>query len=323
MATYKGGKLANGTPLNVAVYNAYVNAGLSRNQALAVTAEVGRENGFNSNILFGNHTDPAANSKGKKIRNLGMLSWNQGRDKMLEGFLNKNGVMKNGVMQQSQENLNAQAKFSVREMKSKRYAGKLKNFLNNPNASPDSYAKDLGRHYIAWAYGQDTIKAQGGGRKTFDWKSHDDRRRGYLNTLSGMLGGGSYESSDRQTPQPLGTDWNAFKNKLEGGKPQQVIKPLGNNWDAFKNDVEGVSTIAEAKPLGTDWSAFKSSIDGEQPIAETKPLGTNWDTFKNGLEGQSESKPETLQPLGTNWDSFKQSVEEQPNIIGGNYGSRI
>lgn len=139
-----------------------------------------------------------------------------------------------------------------------------------------------------------------------------------------FLGGKGVSSAPQeQTPQPLGTDWNAFKSKLEGGKPQQAMKPLGNNWDVFKNDVEGVSTIPEAKPLGTDWSAFKSSIDGEQPITETKPLGTDWNTFKSSLEGQSKSKPETLQPLGTNWDSFKQSVEEQPNIIGGNYGSRI
>lgn len=188
MAAYKGSRLSDGTPLNVAVYKAYRNAGLSHSQALAVTSEVGRENSFNAGTLFGNHTDPAASKNGKKIRNLGMLSWNQGRDKMLEGYLVKNGVMKNGVMAKNQANLNAQAAFSVREMKSPRYASKLKNFWGNPNASPDTYAKELGKHYIAWAYGQDTIKAQGGGRKAFNWKANDNRRRGYLNTLSGMLG---------------------------------------------------------------------------------------------------------------------------------------
>lgn len=210
---YQGGKLSNGTPLNVAVYNAYLNAGLSHNQALAVTAEVGRENSFNANILFGNHTDPAANSKGKKIRNLGMLSWNQGRDNMLEGFLKQNGVMKNGVMEQTQANLDAQARFSVREMKSKRYASKLKNFWSNPSANPDTYAAELGKHYIAWAYGQNDIKAEGGGRKPFDWKANDNRRRGYLNTLSGMLGGNtSYQSQSEpswQAPEWETQEWQA------------------------------------------------------------------------------------------------------------------
>lgn len=202
MATYKGSSLSDGTPLNVAVYKAYRNAGLSHSQALAVTAEVGRENSFNAGVLFGNHTDPAASKNGKKIRNLGMLSWNQGRDKMLEGYLVKNGVMKNGVMAKNQANLNAQAAFSVREMKSPRYASKLKNFWGNPNASPDTYARELGKHYIAWAYGQDTIKAQGGGRKAFNWKDNDNRRRGYLNTLSGMLGDKANYASQPQFERP-------------------------------------------------------------------------------------------------------------------------
>ena len=202
---YQGGKLADGTPLNKAVYNSYRNAGLSHNQALAITAEVGRENGFNASILFGNHTDPAANSNGKPIRNLGMLSWNQGRDNMLEGFLKKRGVMSNGIMQKTQANLNAQAAFSVREMKSSKYAPKLKNFFKNPNASPDSFSRELGKNYIVWAYGQPTIKAQGGGRKPFDWKAHDNRRRGYLNTLSGMLGGNTNyqaQSNDSSWSEP-------------------------------------------------------------------------------------------------------------------------
>ena len=205
MATYKGSQLSDGTPLNVAVYKAYRNAGLSHSQALAVTAEVGRENSFNAGTLFGNHTDPAASKNGKKIRNLGMLSWNQGRDKMLEGYLVKNGVMKNGVMAKNQANLNAQAAFSVREMKSPRYASKLKNFWGNPNASPDTYARELGKHYIAWAYGQDTIKAQGGGRKAFNWKANDNRRRGYLNTLSGMLGDKTNYASQPQFERPQRT----------------------------------------------------------------------------------------------------------------------
>lgn len=215
MAAYRGSSLSDGTPLNVAVYKAYRNAGLSHSQALAVTAEVGRENSFNAGTLFGNHTDPAASKNGKKIRNLGMLSWNQGRDKMLEGYLVKNGVMKNGVMVKNQANLNAQAAFSVREMKSPRYASKLKNFWGNPNASPDTYARELGKHYIAWAYGQDTIKAQGGGRKAFNWKANDNRRRGYLNTLSGMLGDKTNYASQPTFQAP------SFRpaTELKGAKP--------------------------------------------------------------------------------------------------------
>ena len=203
MATYKGSQLSDGTPLNVAVYKAYRNAGLSHSQALAVTAEVGRENSFNASTLFGNHTDPARTKSGKRIRNLGMLSWNQGRDNMLEGYLKKNGVMRNGVMDKTQANLNAQAQFSVREMKSKRYAPKLKNFFNNPNGSPDSFARELGQNYVVWAYGQNDIKGDTPGtRVPFNWKRQDNARRSHLSAVSSMLGGKTNYASQPHFERP-------------------------------------------------------------------------------------------------------------------------
>lgn len=186
--SYKGGHLADGTPLNVAVYRAYRNAGLSHSQALAITAEVGRENGFNPSVLFGSHTDPAGARGGGKIRNVGMLSWNQGRDTQVLNHLKQAGVISNGVMHRTQENLNAQAKFSVQEMKGA-YRHKLQHFWANPNDNPESFARELGKNYIVWAYGQDTIRGKTGGRVPFNWRAHDGRRRGYLNVLGSMVGG--------------------------------------------------------------------------------------------------------------------------------------
>lgn len=183
-------KLQDGTPLNVAVYKAYRNAGLSHSQALAITAEVGRENGFQSKYLFGTHIDPAANTKGGAIKNVGMLSWNQGRGNALASFLSKNGLLGNNGIQRSQAALNAQARFSVAEMKSPKYASKLKTFWNNPNANPEAFSRELGKHYVVWAYGQDTIRAKGGGRTAFDWRKHDNRRRNHLQSLLNMTGGG-------------------------------------------------------------------------------------------------------------------------------------
>ena len=255
MAAYKGSKLSDGTPLNVAVYKAYRNAGLSHSQAMAVTAEVGRENSFNAGTLFGNHTDPAASKNGKTIRNLGMLSWNQGRDKMLEGYLVKNGVMKNGVMTKNQSNLNAQAAFSVREMKSPRYASKLKNFWGNPNASPDTYARELGKHYIAWAYGQDTIKAQGGGRKAFNWKANDNRRRGYLNTLSGMLGDKTNYASQPQQSRTFERPQMVDASSVKGFKPPQ--QPFDRPPMVDASTVKGFKAPTLERPEMVDASSVK------------------------------------------------------------------
>ena len=244
-------KLLDGTPVNVGVYKAYRNAGLSHNQAMAITAEVGRENSFNPSTLFGMHTDPAASKSGGAIRNVGMLSWNQGRDTQVLNAMRNAGVLG----QQSQANLNAQAAFSVREMLTG-YKGKLRNFLNNPNGSPEQFAQELGRNYIVWAYGQNTIRGKGGGRVPFNWQKHDARRRNYLSSLAGMLGDKSYtpQSGGQVAPQPLGRFNVADLMKQAPQKPQ----PLGkfNVADLMKQ------TPQPPQPLGQ----FKvSDLQTQQP----------------------------------------------------------
>lgn len=216
-------KLLDGTPVNVGVYKAYRNAGLSHNQAMAITAEVGRENNFNPNTLFGTHPDPARDKNGNIIRNVGMLSWNQGRDAQVLNYMRNAGVLG----QQSQANLNAQAAFSVREMLTG-YKGKLRNFLNNPNGSPEQFAQELGRNYIVWAYGQNTIRGKGGGRVPFNWQKHDARRRNYLSSLAGMLGDKSYtpQGGGQVAPQPMFADavpWSKITGKKQPIKQQPVL----------------------------------------------------------------------------------------------------
>ncbi|TWV80417.1 hypothetical protein [Moraxella sp. VT-16-12] len=183
--------LDDGTPLAVAVYNGYRKAGLTPNQALAITAEVGRENNFQASVIFGTHSDPAKSKNGKTIRNVGMLSWNQGRDKRAVNFLTHAGVMnRDGTMQRTQANIDAQAAFSVQEMMSGDYKGKLHNFWTNPNADPESFSKELGKNYVVWAYGQDTIRGENGKRIPFDWRKHDRRRRNHLQDTKRLLQSG-------------------------------------------------------------------------------------------------------------------------------------
>lgn len=186
---YNGNRLADGTPLNQAVYRAFRNGGLSHNQALAITAEVGRENGFNPKYVFGGHIDPAGAKGGGTIQNTGFLSWNGSRGANLQNYLRQAGVMNNGVMARTQATLDAQARFAISEMKGA-YKHRLQHFWANPNADPESFARELGKGYVVWAYGQNTIRGKNGGRIPFDWKAHDNRRKGYLNTLASMVGSG-------------------------------------------------------------------------------------------------------------------------------------
>ena len=67
------------------VYQAGLNNGLSANQARAFTAEVGRENDYNPDYIFGEHRDSQRD-------NVGIISWNQGRRDNLYALLKKKGI---------------------------------------------------------------------------------------------------------------------------------------------------------------------------------------------------------------------------------------
>lgn len=284
---YQGGKLSDGTPLNVAVYRAYRNAGLSHTQALAVTAEVGRENSFNPNVLFGSHIDPAANSGGGAIRNIGMLSWNGGRGKNIAGYLQSRGLLGSNGMVRNQDNLNAQAAFSVREMQSKAYRGGLQNFWNNPNANPETYSRELGKNYIAWAYGQNTIRAKGGGRVAFNWQEHDARRRNYLNTLGGMLGDKTRYAP--MQPQRLGQ----FGSIDEALAAQKQSQPMGK----FSSIDEALAAQRQAEPLGK-YASIDEAIAAQQPKGQYGSIDEALSAQQPGQQmGQFSSIDEALKHL--------------------------
>lgn len=255
-------KLADGTPINVGVYKAYRNAGLSHNQAMAITAEVGRENSFDPSVLFNTHTDPAGRAGGGSIRNVGMLSWNQGRDIQALNYMKRAGVLG----QQSQANLNAQAAYSVAEMKGA-YRNKLQSFWNNPNASPESFARELGKNYIGWAYGQNTIRGKiPGTRVPFNWQREDNRRRSYLAPLAKMLGdkgfvpqGGSYQA---QSVRPVAKSWAELT-----GQSTPTPKPVAKSW------AELTGQASTPKPVAKSWNELTGSTQS------AKPAATSWEAL--------------------------------------------
>lgn len=130
------------------VLSAFKSAGLSDNQAKIITAEVGRESSFLPENLFGSHTDDK-NSK----TNVGMLSWQNGREVPLLRSLTKMGLMENGAIKQNQESLNLMARYAVNEMRTKpEYKQTKQAFLDNPDVDYNTGAKVLGKNFIKWRY---------------------------------------------------------------------------------------------------------------------------------------------------------------------------
>lgn len=136
--------------MQLMVYNAFIKAGFSDAQARVLTAEVGRENAYQTRYLFGGHADP------KRGHNLGMISWQGERRTRLVAFLRQQGALNpNGTIHQSQRGLDAQAAFIMQELRQAPYWNKCgKEFLGNPNIDYKRGNYLIGKFYIVWAYSE-------------------------------------------------------------------------------------------------------------------------------------------------------------------------
>ena len=161
-------------------------AGFSPAQARALVGEVGRENGFNPNTMFGFHTDQA-NSK----KNGGIFSWQGSRATALEAHMRAKGLVNaNGTFKQTNESLQAQFEFLRKEIEAN---PKWKaNFLDKKNITNDEARSALGGagSVIGWARGQNKLSSG----KAFDWKSHEATANNYSNMVDGQPTSHVFES---------------------------------------------------------------------------------------------------------------------------------
>ncbi|WP_180139472.1 phage tail tip lysozyme [Acinetobacter sp. YH12043] len=162
-------------------------AGFTPAQARALVGEVGRENGFNPNTMFGFHTDQA---NGKK--NGGIFSWQGSRATALEAHMKAKGLVNaNGTFKQTNESLQAQFEFLRKEIEAN---PKWKaNFLDKKNITNDEARSALGGKgtVIGWARGQNKLSSG----KAFDWRSHEATANNYSNMVDGQPTSHVFEST--------------------------------------------------------------------------------------------------------------------------------
>lgn len=160
------------------VYQAFRNAGVDDTKARVLTAQVGREGDFLNKNLFGSHTD-AANKK----TNSGMISWQGSRSKSLTQYLQGQGVLdKKGNIEQTQEALNAQAKFFIQEIMTEKRYSSSKNALLGDSSSYRELEKTFGKNAIAWDYSGKNIGSEKASKNLA-------RQDNYYNSLNKVLGG--------------------------------------------------------------------------------------------------------------------------------------
>lgn len=160
--TFLGKVTGTQEEMGLALYSAFRKSGFSDAQSRVLTAEVGRENAWKPDIIFGTHIDPANGAT-----NAGMISWQGGRVKPLLAALQAKGLLQNGKMVRSPEALQAQTDFIMQEMRSKSFGASASNsaavdrFLNNPNIGMQEGMDLVGQHYIKWAINNPKYRADG------------------------------------------------------------------------------------------------------------------------------------------------------------------
>ena len=166
-------------------------AGFTPAQAKALVGEVGRENGFNPNTMFGFHTDQANHKK-----NGGIFSWQGNRAIALEAHMRAKGLVNaNGTFKQTNESLQAQFEFLRKEIEAN---PKWKaNFLDKKNITNDEARSALGGagSVIGWARGQNKLSSG----KAFDWRSHEATANKYSNMVDGQPTSHVFESVEEAT----------------------------------------------------------------------------------------------------------------------------
>lgn len=146
----------------IMVYNSFLHAGFTPKQAAIMTAEVGRENSFNSASLFGTHYDPEK----KHLTNGGMISFNQDRKIELDKLMMEKGLVSKGKVGtasyvESQASLDAMAQFMYKELTTKSQYATAWNALNDDSKSVDQVHYAVGKNYIVWRIDDENYRVNG------------------------------------------------------------------------------------------------------------------------------------------------------------------
>ncbi|WP_081311124.1 tape measure protein, partial [Acinetobacter pittii] len=256
------------------VYQAFRNAGLGDKQARVMTAQVGRENDFRNEAMFGSHKD-----ENNGYTNTGFISWQKTRSTKLMQSLQGQGVLdKNGKIQQTQDALDAQAKFLLQEVMTNKSYSKTKNALLNDDLDYRSLEKIVGKNFIGWDYE---------GKKLGKDKAsqHLAKQDSYYNQLNKILGA-SPDAASKAIGDLSKFEDEAYKARA---KTLEEIKQLQASYDS--------DSVARSKKREEEIN--KATILGQSNLipkinerydAEDKLAQKQFDFEVNGYKWTEEQK---------------------------------
>ncbi|MFW1763689.1 tape measure protein, partial [Acinetobacter calcoaceticus] len=256
------------------VYQSFRNAGLGDKQARVMTAQVGRENDFRNEAMFGSHKD-----ENNGYTNTGFISWQKTRSSKLMQSLQGQGVLdKNGKIQQTQDALDAQAKFLLQEVMTNKSYSKTKSALLNDDLDYRSLEKIVGKNFIGWDYE---------GKKLGKDKAsqHLAKQDSYYNQLNKILGA-SPDAASKAIGDLSKFEDEAYKARA---KTLEEIKQLQASYDS--------DSVARSKKREEEIN--KATILGQSNLipkinerydAEDKLAQKQFDFEVNGYKWTEEEK---------------------------------
>lgn len=206
-------------PAAATLYNEFRNRGWTDEGARTMVAQIGRENGFNPEYMFGGHQDanPAAG------QNAGIVSWNRGRRAALMNFMAQRGLVQNGRIVPGDEALRAQAQFADQEMQ-QRYPQSAA-AVRDPNGNYQSIEPVLSNNYFGWDRAGHRINAQ----------QHLARMGGYYEATAGLGGQPNPNQTAQAGPVPRpGTSPSVLDQAATG-----VIRGRSRTPPGFRQTPDG------------------------------------------------------------------------------------
>lgn len=285
------------------VLQGFKNAGLSLNQARILAAEVGRENSFDPNVIFGVHSDPE-----NKKTNVGMLSWQNGREVPLLKSLKSNGLIENGKIKQSQNAIDLMARYAVHEIRTKpEYAETKKQFLDNPNVPYKDAVKVLGRNFIRWRFDDP------------QYSSGHTNRDEFYSQLGGNPARQEYQDRSAQIVAAYKAKQKEQERKAQAPKDTGRTQKIVAAYQKARQD--GRIQDATTQPQGLpDFDAQGNII---QPTAKQQPQSQPKTTLGQDIIGAGETAltlgtGAIAAPIASVVGTLGQAGRE---IVGGEFGS--
>ena len=211
------------------IYNAFKANGFGETLSRAFTAEIGREGGYNTKNWYTRHRDPASDKLGREIWNLGVISWNQGRDTNLIKFMKSkpeyaNLVKDENHLVESDKTLEAQVAFIRHELNTshKKAGNTILGF--DPNGSISGAMDAIGRNYIAWRIDDPEFRSKGISNRNSFLKmlekqlgaSAGTTTKAMLNTRA-TLAGEHLKPNAKLTDEILSKDYQLIKVSVQDG----------------------------------------------------------------------------------------------------------